>query len=225
MSINRRDFTAAAAASAGLAALSLPPLAHAQGGPVEGRHYQKLQQPLSTTPGKVEVVEFFWYGCPHCYVFEPALSAFTQQLPADVVFRKSHVLFRPNMLVHQRTFFALEVMGKEAEVRAKIFDAIHRQGQRLDVLDAMAAFLAKQGVDAAKFKDTFGSMGISTKCGQADRLAEAFRIDGVPSIGIAGRYLTSPAMAAGGARIDEEQSGLRALAVMEILIKRARQGA
>ncbi len=220
MSINRREF----AAAAGLAALNMPLIAQAQGGPVEGRHYQKLQQPLPTAPGKIEVVEFFWYGCPHCYVFEPALSAWTQQLPADVSFRKSHVLFRPNMRVHQRTFFALDVMGKEAEVRAKIFDAIHRQGQRLDELEAMAVFLAKYGVDAAKFKDTFASFGVNNKCSQADKLAEAYRIDGVPAVGIAGRFLTSPAMASAGLRIDEEQSGLRALAVMDFLVKRARQG-
>ncbi|WP_269630999.1 thiol:disulfide interchange protein DsbA/DsbL [Pelomonas sp. BJYL3] len=221
MSINRRDFAAAAS----LAALNLPLIAQAQGGPVEGRHYQKLQQPLPTTAGKIEVVEFFWYGCPHCYVFEPALAAWTGQLPADVSLRKVHVLFRPNMRVHQRTYFALEVMGKEAEVRGKIFDAIHRQGQRLDELDAMAAFLAKQGIDAAKFKDTFGSFGVNNKCGQADKLAEGFRIEGVPAVGVAGRFLTSPAMASVGMRIDEEQSGLRALAVVDFLIKRARQGA
>ena len=220
MSINRREF----AAAAGLAALNLPLPAQAQGGPVEGRHYQKLQQPLPTTPGKIEVVEFFWYGCPHCYVFEPALTAWTQQLPPDVSFRKSHVLFRPNMRVHQRTYFALEVMGKESEVRAKIFDAIHRQSLRLDELDAMAAFLAKQGIDAAKFKDTFASFGVNNKCNQADKLAEGFRIEGVPAVGIAGRYLTSPSMASAGMRIDEEQSGLRALAVMDFLIKRTRQG-
>ncbi|HLO96782.1 MAG TPA: thiol:disulfide interchange protein DsbA/DsbL [Burkholderiaceae bacterium] len=222
MSINRRDF---AAAAAGLAALNVPLLAQAQGGPVEGRHYQKLQTPLPTAPGKIEVVEFFWYGCPHCYIFEPALSAWVSQLPADVAFRKSHVLFRPNMRVHQRTFFVLEALGKEAELRGKIFDAIHRQGQRLDELDAMAAFLAKHGVDAAKFKDTFGSFGIENKCRQADKQAEAFRIDGVPSVGIAGRFLTSPAMAGAGLRIDEEQSGLRALAVIDFLLKRVRQGA
>ena len=220
MSIKRRDF----AAAAGLAALNLPLIAQAQGGPVEGRHYHKLPQPLPTPPGKIEVVEFFWYGCPHCYVFEPALAAWTAQLPADVSLRKVHVLFRPNMRVHQRTFFALEVMGKEAEVRGKIFEAIHRQGQRLDELEAMAAFLSKQGIDAAKFKDTFASFGVNNKCSQADKLAEGFRIEGVPSVGVAGRFLTSPALASAGMRIDEEQSGLRALAVMDFLIKRARQG-
>lgn len=220
MSIKRRDFTAAA----GLAGLNLPLVALAQGGPVEGRHYQKLQQPLPTMPGKIEVVEFFWYGCPHCYVFEPALSVWTAQLPPDVAFRKCHVLFRPNMRVHQRTFFALEALGKEAELRGKIFDAIHRQNQRLDELDAMTAFVARQGVDAAKFKDTFGSFGVDNKCRQADKLAEAFRIEGVPSVGIAGRYLTSPAMAGAGQRIDEEQSVLRALGVMDYLVKRVRQG-
>ena len=221
MSINRRDFAAAAS----LAALNLPLVAQAQGGPVEGRHYQKLQQPLPTTAGKVEVVEFFWYGCPHCYVFEPALTAWSAQLPAEVSFRKSHVLFRPNMRVHQRSYFALDVMGKEAEVRSKIFDAIHRQGQRLDELEAMAAFLAKQGIDAAKFKETYASFGVNNKCSQADKLAEGYRIEGVPALGVAGRYLTSPGMASVGMRIDEEQSGLRALAVVDFLIKRVRQGA
>lgn len=220
MSLNRREF----AAAAGLAALNLPLVAEAQGGPVEGRHYRRLQQPLPVPPGKIDVVEFFWYGCPHCYVFEPALAIWANQLPGDVALRKLHVLFRPNMRVHQRTFFALEALGKEVELRGKIFEAIHREGQRLDELEAMTAFLAKQGVDAAKFKDVFGSFGVNNRCIQADKLAEAFRIDGVPSVGIAGRFLTSPVQASGGDAISEEQSVLRAIGVMDYLVKRVRQG-
>jgi thiol:disulfide interchange protein DsbA len=157
-------------------------------------------------------------------VFEPVLDAWIKQLPADVSFRREHVLFRPFMSTHQRTYFALQAMGKETEVRGKIFDALHRQGLRLDDQASMSDFLAKQGIDAAKFKAAFGSFGVDNKCRQADKLAEMYRIDGVPALGVGGRYLTSPAMAANGQRIGEEEMGVRAVQVANFLIDRVRKG-
>src|SRR6218665_3853548 len=118
--MKRRDFSAVL----GLSAVS--GLALAQGAPVEGRHYQRLSQPLPTPPGKVEVLEFFWYGCPHCFAFDPVLEAWVKQLPADVTFRRVHVGFRANIKLHQRLFYALEAMGKEAELHARVFNAFHR---------------------------------------------------------------------------------------------------
>ncbi len=221
--MKRRDFSALAG-MAGLARLGLPGLSHAQGGPVEGRHYQRLAQPLPGTPGKIEVVEFFWYGCPHCYAFEPAVEAWVKQLPADVTFRPVHVAFRANVKLHQRLFYALEALGKEKEVRARVFSALHREGKGLDSPKAMAEFLAPLGIDPAKFNEAYNSFCVQTKCQQAEKLSEAYRIDGVPAIGIGGRFLTSPSIATGGQRVSELESGRLALATTDFLIQRVRSG-
>jgi protein dithiol oxidoreductase (disulfide-forming) len=220
--MKRRDFSAQLGLS-GLA-LALPGLSMAQGGPQEGKHYQRLPQPLPTAPGKIEVVEFFWYGCPHCYAFEPLMGDWIKQLPADVSFRHAHVAFRANVKLHQRLFYALEALGKEAELRARVFSALHREGKGLDSVKAMTEFLTPLGVDAAKFTEAYNSFGVQTKCTQAEKLSEAYRIDGVPALGIGGRFWTSPAMAAGGQRMSEIESGQRALETVNFLIQRLRNG-
>jgi len=218
--MKRRDFSAQLGLSAlGLSTLSLPGIAAAQGGPVEGKQYFKLGQALPTTPGKIEVLEFFWYGCPHCYAFDPTLEAWVKQLPADVAFRRLHVGFRANIKPHQKLFFALEAMGKEAEVHSAVFAAFQRDMPEDD--KAVIALAARLGLDAAKFTAAYNSFGVQTKCAQASRLSEDFRIDGVPALGIAGRYLTSPAIA-GTRGAGEQVNGQQALAVADFLIKLAR---
>ena len=217
--MKRRDFSAL------LATAPWAGLVLAQGGPVEGRQYQTLSSTLPTTPGKIEVIEFFWYGCPHCYAFEPALEAWSKQLPTDVSFRKVHVAFRANVKQHQRMFYALEAMGKEAAVRPAVFNAMHQQGLSLDDAKSQAAFLGPLGIDAAKYQDAFNSFGVQTKCTQAEKLSEAYRIDGVPSLGIAGRFLTSPGLAGTGQRTTELEQGQKALQVADFLIQRVRSKA
>ncbi len=226
--MKRRDFNAltalSTAAGSGLLLSGAP--AQAQGGPVEGRQYQRLATPVAgSAPGKIEVIEFFWYGCPHCYVFEPTIEAWAKQLPADVVYRKVHVAFRENVKIHQRLFFTLEAMGKEAQVRPAIFNAIHRGGQSLTEIDAMVKFLAPLGVDANKFRETYNSFTVQTKCQQATKLQDQYNIDGVPTVAIGGRYLTSPAMAGFGQRVSEEELGQRCIAVANFLLPLARKGA
>lgn len=218
--MNRRDFSSRAALLGLLT--SIPGLALAQGGPVEGRHYLKLSRPLAVAPGKIEVVEFFWYACPHCYAFEPVVEQWSKHLPADVEFRRVHVLFRENSRTHQRTFYALEALGREAEFRPAIFNAIHRERMALDTMDSMAAFLAKLGLDQAKFLAVYKSFSVEAKCKQAVKLSEAYGIDGVPSIGVAGRFLTSPSIAGQGA--PENAALQQGLVVTDYLIGRARSG-
>lgn len=222
--MKRRDFSTALGLSAGSLALGLPGLSQAQGGPVEGRHYQRLSQPLPTTAGKIEIVEFFWYGCPHCHVFEPVLNDWIKRLPADISFRHVHVGFRGQVKLHQRLYFALEALGKEKELRARVFSALHVENRSLDSVKAMADFLAPLGVDGAKFEQAYNSFGVQTKCQQADKLVDAFRIDGVPAIGIGGRFWTSPALSTGGVRVSEVESGVRALSVTDYLIQQIRSG-
>jgi thiol:disulfide interchange protein DsbA len=194
--MNRREFSSQAL---GAACLTLAPAlwsgAQAQGAaPIEGTNYVKLSQsaPVSASAGKVEVVEFFWYGCPHCNHFEPYLAAWAAKLPADVVFRRVPVAFRENPFgVHQRLYFAVEAMGLIPALHAKIFHAMHEEGLKLDKPELIGDFIAKQGVDKAKFMGVFDSFAVQTKAKQARTLAEAYKIDGVPTLGIAGQYYTS----------------------------------
>lgn len=221
MKMNRRDFSA----QLGLTALALGPAgaAFAQGGFQQGKEYLRLSQALPTTAGKIEVIEFFWYGCPHCYAFEPQMDAWIKALPADVSFRHVHVAFRENLKVHQRLYYALESLGREKEFRGAIFSAIHRGGMGLDDPKSVSDFLAKQGLEPAKFLAAYNSFGVQNKCLQADKLAEGYRLDGVPSLGIAGRFFTSPSMA-GGRNVSEFEGGRRALAVTDMLIQQIRSG-
>lgn len=199
--MNRREFSLQTlSASLGVAGLgagiaTLPSLARAQGGePVEGTHYVKLTQaaPTSAPAGKVEVVEFFWYGCPHCNHFEPYLAAWAAKLPADVAFRRVPVAFRENPFgIHQRLFYSLESLGLLPTLHAKVFHAIHEEGLKLDKPELIGDWIAKQGVDKAKFLGVMESFGVQTKCRQARTLADAYKIDGVPTIGIAGQFYTS----------------------------------
>lgn len=215
--MNRREFSIHTLGAVGLSAC-LPGLALAQGGPVEGTHYVRLPQaaPVSAPAGKVEVVEFFWYGCNHCYNFEPSLGAWADKLPADVVFRRVPVAFRENPFGnHQRLFYALEAMGLVSTLHPKVFRAIHAEGQALDKPETISAFVARHGVDPVKFMAMFNSFAVQTKCKQARSLADAYKIDGVPTLGIAGRYFTSVSL---------NGSHERTLATTNFLINLSRKG-
>ena len=215
--MNRRDFSAQLiVAGLGAAGASLMAPARAQGGPVEGKHYVRLSQPLpAPAGGKIEVIEFFWYGCPHCNAFEPALDAWQKKLPADVAFRRVPVAFRDEpYTTHQRIFYALEALGKVEAMHRKVFYAIHSDRQRLDKAPDIAAFMAKNGIDAPKFLEVFNSFSVQTKARQANQLAAAYKIDGVPAIGVQGRYFTSGSLAG---------TNEAALGVADFLIQRVRK--
>ena len=215
--MKRREFSTHLVASAvGAAALSAGGAASAQSEFVEGTHYVKLSQPGAVSAdGKIEVVEFFWYGCPHCQAFEPALDAWQKKLPADVAFRRIPVAFREEPFVaHQRLFFALDAMGLIDTMHRKVFSAIHLDRMRLDKLPEIVAFVTKNGVDGAKFSDAFNSFSVQTKIRQAKQLAEVYRIDGVPTLGIQARFYTSGSLAG---------SPERTLAVADYLIQRSRK--
>ncbi|CAG1017275.1 Thiol:disulfide interchange protein DsbA [Burkholderiaceae bacterium] len=212
--MNRREFSAQLAV-AGLAATGLT-TAVAQGAPVEGTHYVKLSQPVPVAAGKIEVIEFFWYGCPHCNVFEPALDAWSKKLPADVAFRRVPVAFREEPFVaHQKIYYALEAMGLIPTMHRKVFYAIHSERQRLDKPADIAAFMQKNGVDSAKFLDQYNSFSVQTKVRQASKAAADYKIDGVPAIGVHGKFYTSGTLAG---------SPDASLAVADHLIQRVRKG-
>ncbi|PXW99253.1 thiol:disulfide interchange protein DsbA [Sphaerotilus hippei] len=191
----------------------------------EGRHYVRLPQSVavSVPAGKIEVVEFFWYGCPHCNAFEPTLEAWVKKLPADVVFRRVHVGFRPSFEPQQRLALTLETMGLMDSLQRKVFHRIHVEGERLDRPEAIIAWAVANGVDEAKFKEIFNSFGMANRVRQSSKLAEAYKIEGVPALGVHGRFYTSPALA-GGDNAPEAVGHGRALQLVDQLILRARKG-
>lgn len=214
--MKRRDFnTTLAGAGLGWA---LTGTAQAQGAPIEGTHYVRLQQPagVSVPAGKIEVVEFFWYGCPHCNVLEPALDEWVKKLPPDVVFRRVPVAFSSVHEAHQKLFYGLESMGQLDAMHKKIFAAMHTQQQRLEKESDQVAFLTANGVDGAKYVEATKSFSVQTKMRQAKQLSAAYKIDGVPAIGVHGRYYTAGSLAG---------DNRRALAVADYLIQLARKPA
>ena len=219
-SINRRAFNSlgligASGAAGLLASLSAP--AQAQGGPVEGQHYQKVSPavPVSST-GKVEVVEFFWYGCPHCYALEDHVEQWSAKVPADVNFRRVPVGFGPQHEFHQKVFFALEAMGQLGALHRKFFDAIHKERKRMNTEPEVVAFATANGLDGAKFADTMKSFTVIGKVRQAKQLADAYHVDGVPMVGIQGRYTTSATMAGSAERVFQ---------IVDFLVDKARKSA
>ena len=212
--ITRRTFSRVGAAVALLGASGV----RAQGAqPVEGRDYVRLNTPAPVAAGgKIDIVEFFSYGCPHCFTFEPLLEQWAKKLPADVAFRRVPAAFNGPFEGYAKLFLALEAMGQAEALNRRIFNAIHVQRQRLDKDADIAGFVQANGGDGAKVIEAMKSFGVATKLKQSKQLFDAYKIDGVPTLGIHGRWFTSPALANGHDR---------ALAVADVLIARARKGA
>ena len=200
--IKRREFSISAAVSAagalgaGLVLGALPVAAQAQSYK-EGSDYLVLDKPAPTEApaGKVEVVEFFWYGCPHCNSFEPQLDAWLKTAPKNIAFRRAPVSFRPDFEPHQRLYYVLEAMGKLEELHKKVFYTIHVEKQPLNSASLVAAWAEKQGVDKMKFAEMYDSFSVSTKVRKATQLQDSYQVDGVPALGVGGRYYTSATQA------------------------------
>lgn len=214
--MKRREFSLAASSSAALAAFGLPQ-AQAQGKkPEDGADYISLDKPVSVEApkGKVEVIEFFWYSCPHCNAFEPKLEAWIKKAPADVFVKRVPVAFRDTFVPQQRLFYVLEAMGKLDEVHRKVFAAIHGERLALDKEDLILDWVGKQGLDKAKFQELYNSFSVSTKARRATQLMDSFKVQGVPALGIGGRYYTDGTLAG---NMD------KALLVTDYLIAEARK--
>ncbi|MEN9627889.1 MAG: hypothetical protein RJA10_1116 [Pseudomonadota bacterium] len=214
--MKRRDFSLQLAGAGLSLAVARPALAQA---PVEGTHYIKLTQPVPAgmlpPAGKIDVSEFFWYECPHCNAFEPMLEPWVRKLPADVAFRRVPVAFSARHQVAQKLFYALEATGSLETAHRKIFAGIHGQGQRLTSEADAIALAGAAGVDKAKFAESYKSFQVNTKATKARQLSDAYKVDGVPMMGIHGRYFTSATLAG---------SPERALAVADFLLQLSRKG-
>lgn len=188
INMKRRDFSLACGLT-----LSSGVWAQAAGKPPQaGEEYMVLdkQAPVEAPAGKIEVVEFFWYSCPHCNAFEPTFEAWLKRVPKDVVVRRVPVAFRDNFVPQQRLYYVLEAMGLLDKLHAKVFQAIHVERQRLDSVDAIADWMSKQGSDKAKFVEQYNSFSIASKASRAVQLQNAYKVEGVPALGIGGRYYT-----------------------------------
>ena len=212
--MKRRDFSLALAASASVAVV---PQVHAQGKkPEDGSDYISLDKrlPVEAPAGKIEVIEFFWYDCPHCNAFEPKLQDWLKKLPKDIFFKRVPVAFRDDFVPQQRLYYTLEAMGKLDELHTKVFYAHHVEHKTVNTEATIAAWIATQGVDKAKFLELYNSFSVSTKARKATQLMQSFKVEGVPALGIAGRYYTDGSLA---------QSMERALQVTDYLLAELRK--
>ena len=215
--MNRRDFSSALLASGAGASLLLAASAVRAQAPVEGRDYSLIQPPQPpANAAKIEVLEFFTYACPHCNAFEPMVGPWARSLPADVAFRRVPVNFLFNADNFQRTYYALEAMGLVDQMQPKVFAAVHVERQRLDKPEDIAALVAKNGGDSAKFLAAFKSFSVATAVTKAKKLQADYKIEAVPALTIHGRYLTSPSQANGAPQ---------SLAVADALIDKVRRKA
>ncbi len=198
--------------------------AQAQGKPSEGIDYLALKNPQPIDPsGKIDVIEFFWYGCPHCYSLEPVIQPWIRTLPPDTRFRRVPAVFNEAWAVAARVFYTFESMGITERVHKPFFDAIHRD--RLNIVavkdktpvlnePALVEWLKNQGVDADRFMSIYRSFGVEASVRGAAQMTQAYALDGVPAIGVQGRYIVSATM-----------SGERAtmLSVTDYLINESRK--
>lgn len=214
--MKRRDFSLACGAAAG--ASWLPSGVSAQGKPPQAGTDYLMVEPVAgveAPAGKIEVVEFFWYSCSHCNAFEPTLEAWIKRAPKDLAIRRVPVAFQDSFVPQQRLFYTLEAMGLVEKLHAKVFAAIHVEKQNLSRPEQIVDWAVKQGVDKAKFLEQFNSFSVSTKATRGTRLQNAYRVEGVPALGVAGRFYTDGSLA---------KSMARALQVVEFLADGVRAG-
>jgi thiol:disulfide interchange protein DsbA len=214
--MNRRRFSASLLSAAAASALAASGTAFAQA-PVEGKDFVAVEtpQPPGVPAGKVEVLEFFSYACPHCSAFEPTIEAWEKQQPPEVVLRRVPVPFLMNADNFMHAYYALETMGAVQAMQLKIFRAIHIDRKRLEKGEEIAAFVGANGGDAAKFMAAFKSFSVNTSVTRAKKMMADFKIDSVPTLIVQGRWMTSPSQAG---------TAERALTVVDQLVQRVRSG-
>ena len=212
--MQRRTFSALT-----LGALSSFPLtpALAQASFKEGTDYYKLSQavPTETAKGRIEVLEFVWYNCPHCNAVEPTLSAWGKKLPKDVELKRVPVRFRAEFEPQQRAYYVLEALGKVEELQGKMFAAIHTERQTLTTLEPLLAWAEKNGIPKKQFTDLYNSFSVIGKARRAAQLQEQFKVEGVPALGVAGRFYVDGSLAG---------SRERALQIVDFLLGEVRKG-
>jgi thiol:disulfide interchange protein DsbA len=180
------------------------------------KEYLRVDPPQPTEPDKIEVLEFFWYGCSHCYRLEPSLVRWSKTLPKDVVFKRVPAI--PNEAWGQTAiyFYTLEAMGLLDKYHQKVFDAIHQDNLNLANRKVGDEWLAKQGIDVAEFNKVAKSFSVQAKMSRAKQLTSAYKISGVPALFVAGKYGTSNELAGGPDQVVQVTDGLVGMARREM---------
>jgi thiol:disulfide interchange protein DsbA len=158
------------------------------------------RQPVEAPEGKIEVREFFWYGCPHCYALEPRIDAWLEHAPGNVAFVRTPAT-GGRWLVHAQAYYAFEALGVTERLHGAMFRAIHEQNRRLDSLSALADFAAEQGIDPQRFRDAFNSFGVRTALERAKQINAAYQVTSVPLFAVDGKYVTSAYQTRGEQRL------------------------
>jgi thiol:disulfide interchange protein DsbA len=187
-----------------------------------GRDYEVLPQAQEVETGdKIELREFFWYGCPHCYVLEGPLSAYVKRLPKNVRFVRTPGVAQ-HWLLHAQTYYAFEAVGLTEKLHKPFFDAWHAKNLPLTDEAAIVKWVGENGGNAAQFKDAFNSFGVRARLDRAKMQNINFGVEAVPTLVVDGRYKTTPNMAGGKAKTELAQSE-RTIKVLEYLIQKAEQ--
>ena len=166
---------------------------------VEGFEYKRIvpAQQTQAPAGKVEVVELFWYGCSHCYRFEPSLQKWLKNKPDDVVFRRIPAQLNKSWVIHAQAFYTAQALGVIDKVHEKLFDAIHKDRRKLNTVDAIAALFVENGISREKFDKAFNSFGVKTKMANARGMEQRYGAHSVPTIIVNGKYRSDATMAGG----------------------------
>ncbi len=180
----------------------------------EGVEYIAIRPQPVETGAKIEVREFFWYGCPHCYHLEPVLTSWRKTLTPKAEFVRSPAIFRDTWGIHARAYFALQTLGVSEKLDGPVFKAIHEQDRPLDSEKSLTAFMVEQGVDEKRFSDAFHSFSMENSLKRAVELQKLYGINSVPTLVVDGRYLTSPSLAQGNSQVAK---------VLDFLIAKAAQ--
>jgi len=177
--------------------------------------YETIDGPaVGDDPDTIEVIEFFWYGCPHCYRFSPHIERFKQSIPADVSFRHMPAVLSPRWELHAKAFFAASIMGELERFHGAMFAAIHEDNMRLDSATGIGEFVSSLGIDSERFVATMQSFAVDTRLRRVRNLQRAYGVSGTPTVVIDGRYRTSGSIAGGVANmipvINERIAAIRA---------------
>jgi protein dithiol oxidoreductase (disulfide-forming) len=212
MPLSRRLLLIASAATA-----AAPLLVHAQAAPrvpQDVKDYVTLKTPVPVeSGGKIEVLEFFQYSCPHCASYDPYLQAWKKKLPSDVDYKRIPIAWDNSTMPHVRIYYALETLGKLDDMHQKVFTAIQKNKQPMLNPDQIADFMAANGIDRKQWIDTYNSFSVAARSNRAGQLWRAYKIDGTPAVAVDGKFTTAPSMV--GSR---EGS----LVVLDYLVQRAR---
>ena len=162
--------------------------------------FQALTPAQPHEAGKIEVIEFFWYGCPHCYAVEPAVNAWLKNKPADVVFKRIPT-YNESWAPMVVLYYTLDAMGVLPQYHQKVFDAIHKNNVNLNNKGKRDEWLKANGLDPAKYAEVEKSFSVVTNVNRAKQLAQSYKVDGVPRFFVNGKYWTGPELAGGEDRI------------------------